>query len=225
MKLPNRQKWHGVATMAVQVQVLCIWPCCTNCVASWKPQKGGAPKVPLLVLGLRLRREREVWAQHEGPGQQPREGITASSDMNSFIPSFVAVDVSFLKSLLLKEVRTALGPLWSLLTWGQHRHLWKSTLSTAFPQKIKSKPSLLLSVYLESVLSFYLERWLSLEKTLAPSLSFGVETILDGRGQSGHTSSVETRWTQGGLWFGSSPQRSGVRYCLCVCLFWESEMC
>ena len=46
--------------MAIQVQVLCIWPFCTNCVASWKPQKGGAPKVPLLVLGLRLRRETDV---------------------------------------------------------------------------------------------------------------------------------------------------------------------
>lgn len=56
--------------------------------------EGGCPlKVPHLVLGLRLRREQEVWARHEGPGQHPREGITVSSDMNSFITSFVAVDV------------------------------------------------------------------------------------------------------------------------------------
>ena len=50
-------------------------------------------KVLLLVLGPRLRREREVWARHEGPGQHPWERITVSSDMNSFMTSSVAVDV------------------------------------------------------------------------------------------------------------------------------------
>lgn len=65
----------------------------TDGVASWKPQKGVPLEGSSPVLGPRIRREQEVWARHEGPGQHPREGITVSSDMNSFITSSVAVDV------------------------------------------------------------------------------------------------------------------------------------
>lgn len=80
--------------MAIQVQVLCIWPFRTPTASLPGNLRRGCPlKVPLLVLGPRLRREQEVWARHEGPGQHPREGITVSSDMNSFITSSVAVDV------------------------------------------------------------------------------------------------------------------------------------
>ena len=85
MKLPSRQKWHGVAMMAIQVQVLHIWPFCTPTASLPGNRRKGVP--------LEVRREQEVWARHEGSGQHPWKGITVSSDMNSFITSFVAVDV------------------------------------------------------------------------------------------------------------------------------------
>lgn len=66
-------------------------------------------------------------------------------------------------------------------------------LALFFPRRVDLSP-LCFKDYLESVLCFDLEIQLSLEEmnTPRPRLSFVVETILDGRGQSGHTGSVET---------------------------------
>lgn len=98
-----------------------------------------------------------------------------------------------LKSLLLKKVDEQPETSCVLNLWEANVIYENLRLVLLFPRRVDLSP-LCFKDYVESVLCFDLEIQLSLEKknTPRPFLSFVVETILDGRGQSGHTGSVET---------------------------------
>lgn len=113
-----------------------------------------------------------------------------------------------------KGERTAWGQLCSQLIRSQHCHVWKSTLSTTFPRRLNLSP--LCFKWLSRVsVEFLSGNTIITGRDIHPGpfLSFGVETNLDGRGQSGHTNSAQTSWTQGYPWFGFQPPYSWVGYC------------